>query len=89
MSERVVSQSERASYLHALAVRRESAAAASANFWVFEDANDSGRFLEFVEAGSQDALARAIDAAVDQTAKSTEGPSRSAGGSQVVWTEIA
>ena len=60
MSERVVTESDRASYLESLAARRESAAAASAHFWIFEDADLRGRFLEFVEAASRDAILAVI-----------------------------
>ncbi|MEP6834339.1 MAG: hypothetical protein ABJB74_13170 [Gemmatimonas sp.] len=65
MSERAVTEAERAAYLQTLAVRRERAAAASANFWVFEQSNGRGRFLEFVEAGSPVALQEAISAVAE------------------------
>lgn len=89
MAERVVTQADRASYLESLAVRRESAAAASAHFWVFEDVKKPGRFLEFIEAGSEDALARAIEAAVDHTSRASVTPPLPCTASQVVWKELA
>ena len=80
MSERAVTEVERAAYLQTLAVRRERAAAASANFWVFEQSEGRGRFLEFVEAGSADALAAAIAAVVEDR----EGEIQMS----VVWREV-
>lgn len=62
MVERAVTELQRAAYLQTLAVRCERAAAASANFWVFEQQGQRGRFLEFVEAGSAEALESAISA---------------------------
>lgn len=82
MVERDVSQSERTGYLQSLAVRRESAAAASAHFWVFADAKSPGHFLEFVEAGSKEALALAIEA-VGQWTSHEQSDSE-----QVVWSEV-
>jgi len=60
MSERAVTEGERAAYLQTLAVRRERATAASANFWVFEQRGRRGRFLEFVEAGQPESLNAAV-----------------------------
>ena len=79
MSEREVPPSDRAGYLQALAVRRENAATASAHFWVFEDAKTPGRFLEFVEAGSEGVLARAIEAVADRTSSPEM---------KVMWREV-
>lgn len=61
MSVRVIHRLDRAGYLSTLVARRERAAAASANFWVFEQQECEGRFLEFIEAGSGEALAMAIE----------------------------
>ena len=65
MSERAVTEVKRAAYLQTVAARRERAAAANANFWVFEQEDRRGRFLEFVEAGSAEALESAITAVAD------------------------
>lgn len=78
MSERVVHRLDRAGYLSALAARRELAAAASANFWVFEQRDEDGHFLEFIEAGS----AESLDAAIEQIAEYEES------GALVVWKEV-
>lgn len=81
MSERTVTEVERAAYLQTLAVRRERAAAASANFWVFEQLDRRGRFLEFVEAGSPESLELAIAVVAEDQDHATPAP--------VVWREAA
>jgi hypothetical protein len=60
MSERTIADTQRTSYLEALAVRRALAAAASVNFWIFEQQGMRGRFLEFLEAGREASLHAAI-----------------------------
>ncbi|WP_411280175.1 hypothetical protein [Gemmatimonas sp.] len=57
MQERVVASEEREAYLATLENRRARAAAVPAHFWVFEHATESGRFVEFTEAASDDAIA--------------------------------
>ena len=59
MIERLVAADERSGYLAELAQRRAQAAAANAHFWAFEHAAQVGRFVEFTEAPSEGALARA------------------------------
>ncbi len=59
MAERHVDGAAREEYLATLALRRATAAAARAHFWVFEHASDRGRVLEFTEAASDDAIASA------------------------------
>jgi len=59
MQERVVALGEREAYLASLVLRRARAAAVPAYFWVFEHATESGRFVEFTEAASDDAIAAA------------------------------
>lgn len=59
MAERRVVGAAREDYLVTLASRRAAAAAARAHFWVFEHASDHGRFLEFTEAATDDAIASA------------------------------
>ena len=57
--ERVVPDDGRAAYLAQLARRRQQAAAVQAHFWAFEHAGEAGRFVEFTEAPSEEALAAA------------------------------
>jgi hypothetical protein len=59
MQERVVPDAERPAYLAAMADRRARAAELQVHAWVFEHARDSGRFVEFLEAGSVEALTAA------------------------------
>ncbi len=61
MQERVVAPADRGAYLASLGRRRARAAAVPAHFWVFEHATESGRFVEFTEAASDDAIAAARD----------------------------
>jgi hypothetical protein len=63
MQERVVAQAEREAYLADLERRRARAAAVPAHFWVFEHATESGRFVEFTEAASEEAIAAAHEVA--------------------------
>lgn len=65
MQERVVAQAEREAYMATLVIRRARAAAVPAHFWVFEHATESGRFVEFTEAASDEAIAAASEP--DQT----------------------
>lgn len=55
--ERRVSDEERADYLAALSRRKQRAAAVPAHFWVFEHADDRGRFVEFTEAAGEEQIA--------------------------------
>lgn len=54
---------ERALYLASVAARRVRAQAARAHFWVFEHHSEAGRFLEFTEAASPEAVAALLDGA--------------------------
>ncbi|WP_309672931.1 hypothetical protein [Gemmatimonas sp.] len=65
MQERLVAPVEREAYMAHVAIRRARAAAVPAHFWVFEHATESGRFVEFTEAASDDAIAAAHEP--DQT----------------------
>jgi len=56
MTERRVDGNARAAYIAALQTRRDSATAVHAHFWVFEDMVEQGRFMEFTEAASDDAI---------------------------------
>lgn len=55
--ERRVSDEERADYLAALSRRKQRAAAVPAHFWVFEHADERGRFVEFTEAAGEQQIA--------------------------------
>lgn len=79
MSERTVTEGARSAYVQTLAVRCDRAATAGANFWVFEQLDRRGRFLEFVEAASTEALASAITAVAETAADELRRP--------VVWRE--
>ena len=59
MVERVVPAEERSRYLATLVERQARAAAVKAHFWAFEHAAQGGRFVEFTEAPSEEALAAA------------------------------
>ncbi|MEP6763902.1 MAG: hypothetical protein ABJB66_06305 [Gemmatimonadaceae bacterium] len=61
MSERTVNSSDRTGYVDALTARTQSAKAVGANFWVFERTDNAETFLEFIEAGSTEALSSAIE----------------------------
>ena len=62
VQERLVPEAERAAYLAAMGARRARAAALQAHAWVFEHVSESGRFIEFLEAGSAEALTAAQQA---------------------------
>ena len=62
MRECTVRSADREAYLASLGSRRAKAASVPAHFWVFEHATESGRFVEFTEAGSDEAIAAAHDA---------------------------
>lgn len=51
-----VAPSDRQHYLASLDARTKAAAAFGAHFWVFEHDAESGRFVEFTEAGSASAI---------------------------------
>ena len=53
MIERRVPPSERGAFLTALSARRDAAQSYRAHFWVFEHAEDAGRFVEFTEAADE------------------------------------
>ncbi len=61
--ERQVPAGERGPYLAAIPERSARAAAARAHFWVFEHHTESGRFLEFTEGVSAEAVAALLDGA--------------------------
>ena len=59
MVERLVSAAEREAYLRDLAKRGSAAKHVRLHFWVFEHADESGRFVEFTEGASEVAIASA------------------------------
>ncbi len=61
----IVPAPSRADYLARLRVRKEHFKRANCNFWVFEESELAGAFLEFTEAGDQDTLEAALAAAPD------------------------
>jgi hypothetical protein len=61
----VVPSGSRADYLARLHVRREYFKRANCAFWVFEEGELPGAFLEFTEAKDPDVLAAAMAAAPD------------------------
>jgi hypothetical protein len=60
MAEHTVDRAACPSYREAMTARRECAAAVGANFWAFEHSDVDGHFLEFLEAGSTEALMAAV-----------------------------
>lgn len=56
MIERTVPEAHRDEYLRSIASRRDDAAAQNVRFWIFENNDEPGRFVEFTEAASADAL---------------------------------
>lgn len=53
VAERRIDAAARTDYLTSIGARRQSAAATGVHFWVFEHADESGRFIEFVEGASE------------------------------------
>ena len=52
-AERHVDEASRTDYLTSVGARQRAAASAGVHFWVFEHAEQSGRFIEFVEGASE------------------------------------
>lgn len=69
----VVPARDRARYLEGLARRKAIFRREGCNFWVFEEAEIIGAFVEFAEAGSAEALAAALAAAAETDAGPKEG----------------
>jgi len=63
-AEQHVTVGKREQYLASVGARRLVAASLGANFWVFEHATEHGRFVEFTEGGSEDAV-RGVHGAPD------------------------
>jgi hypothetical protein len=62
VAERQVDAAARGDYLTSVGARQHVAASSGVHFWVFEHAEESGRFIEFVEGASErDVRAVAVD----------------------------
>jgi hypothetical protein len=56
----IVPLAERKAFLQKLRERRAYYSAAHCRFWVFEESDLAGAFIEFIEAEDSDTLARAL-----------------------------
>ena len=65
MARSVVPRHDRERYVARLRVRRAHFKRAGCNYWVFEEADLPGAFVEFTEAGDRAALASALADAPD------------------------
>ena len=65
MERAVVPRSDRERYVERLRARRDYYRGAGCNYWVFEEADLPGAFVEFTEAGDAKVLAAALEAAPD------------------------
>ena len=74
--EQQVDAAMRAEYMARVAVRRAAAASAGVNFWVFEHAAESGRFVEFTEGASAEAV------------RAAHGESQHGNTSLALWREV-
>jgi hypothetical protein len=61
-----VPSAERQRFLERFASRRSHYEQAGCRYWVFEDAQLPGTFLEFIEAGEEQALVAAIAASPER-----------------------
>ena len=61
----IVPIGDRAQYLQRLRARRSYYRGANCHFWVFEETDLAGAFLEFIEAADAETLAAALAAAPD------------------------
>ncbi|HEX8716123.1 MAG TPA: hypothetical protein VF722_04025 [Gemmatimonadaceae bacterium] len=55
----IVPMNDRAKFLHSLRAKRAYYASANCRFWVFEEADLAGAFMEFVEANDAQTLEQA------------------------------
>ena len=58
MREKTVAPSERDAYLQDVQRQRASAGALNVHFWVFENHDEPGRFVEFTEGADATAIAQ-------------------------------
>jgi hypothetical protein len=68
MRRSIVPLSERKKFLEKIKVRRSYYAGASCHFWMFEESDLAGAFVEFIEADDADTLAKALAGSPDQPA---------------------
>lgn len=66
MRRSIVPLSERKKFLLKINTRRSYYAGANCKFWVFEESDLAGAFVEFIEAVDAETLARALAEAPDQ-----------------------
>ncbi len=66
MQRTTVPSGERKRFLERLRTRRDHYTQAGCRYWVFEDIQLPGRFIEFVEAGEEKALIEAIEASPER-----------------------
>ena len=62
----IVPLSDRKKFMEKLRTRRAYYAAANCRFWVFEETDLAGAFVEFIEAADEDTLASALAKAPEQ-----------------------
>lgn len=62
----IVPLNDRKKYMQKLRARRAYYAAADCRFWVFEESDLAGAFIEFIEAADPETLARALADAPEQ-----------------------
>lgn len=68
MNKTLIPADQRAQYLEHVRKRRDHYRAGNCNFWVFEEAGQSGSFLEFTEAKDVETLTGAVSHAPGVTA---------------------
>ncbi len=56
----IVPLAERKKFMHKLRAKRSYYTAANCRFWVFEESEIAGAFIEFIEAADAATLARAL-----------------------------
>jgi hypothetical protein len=61
----IVPLNDRKKYMEKLRMRQSYYAAANCKFWVFEESDLAGAFMEFIEAGDAATLTRALEGAPD------------------------
>ncbi len=66
MKRTIVPLPERARYMERLQKRKAYYASAGCSFWVFEEAQLNGAFIEFTEAPNRETLQTALANATDQ-----------------------
>lgn len=66
MRRSIVPLNDRKKFMQKLRARRAYYTGAGCHFWVFEESDLAGAFVEFVEAADQDTLARALASAPEQ-----------------------